>query len=502
MRTTFLISFIYLLIVPLQLLASDDQTDPLSGFIEQGMSDWHVPGMAVAVTTESEVLFQKGFGTIGADGGDAIDEHTLFAIASTTKAMIAASILILVDEEKITLDDLAIKHLPELQFGDTSMNGQVTIRDLLTHRTGLGSTDFWEFAEDMPLSEQVTRLQLVKPSVSLRSAFQYQNTMFQILGLIVESVSGRSWEEFLRTRIWLPLGMNETFAARTGFKRGQKFVLPYFYENDEFTQAKWDFEPDHSDAAGSVWSSISDMTKWAQFLLRGGVTVDGERLLSEASISEMFQPQMLIQPGGSYPTVALTKPNWTSYGLGWFQQDFQGRKIDFHTGSLSGLIALIGLDRAHSKAVIVLGNRDHAEMRHAVLWRVMDQRPLESMPDWNADISDLYQKARDEGDKYWKEVVATRLQDTQTSLAADAYLWTYENATMGHLTIVKTKDGLRLNTRKDYMDLSHWHLDTFLVQRNDLNQRFLISFQINTEGKVQSLDLFGDVFEKLEEPEK
>ena len=120
MRKTVLVSFICFLILSSQVLAADDQTDSLSGFIEQGMSDWHVPGMAVAVTTESELLFQKGFGTTGAGYGDAIDEHTLFAIASTTKAMLAAAVLMLVDEKKLGLDDLAIKHFPELQFGDTS----------------------------------------------------------------------------------------------------------------------------------------------------------------------------------------------------------------------------------------------------------------------------------------------------------------------------------------------------------------------------------------------
>ena len=143
------------LLLTQSLLASDESIETLPQFIEEGMTAWHVPGMAVAVVTDEKILFQQGFGKTEVSGGSKVDAHTQFAIASTTKAMIAASIMILADENKLALDDLAIKHLPELQFGDIWLNSEVTLRDMLTHRTGLASTDFWTFFQGMPLDEQI-----------------------------------------------------------------------------------------------------------------------------------------------------------------------------------------------------------------------------------------------------------------------------------------------------------------------------------------------------------
>jgi len=363
------VAFAILLAVSTSALAYED-SERLATFVESGMEQWQVPGMAVAVVSGDEVMFQQGFGATALNDGVKVDEHTQFAIASTTKAMVVAGILMLVDEGKLSLDDPIVKYIPELHFSDPMLTEQIMVRDLLAHRTGLPSTDFWTFFQDMPLDEQIRRLESVPVAAPLRTRLIYQNTMFELAGLLIERLSGIRWDDFLKERLWQPIGMNETFGARGQIGSGLTHVTPYYVLDEQLTLAEWDFPADLADAAGSVWSSIHDMSLWAQFLLRDGVAADGKRLVSEASVEEMFKPQQLASPDDFYPTVALTQPNWRSYGLAWFQQDFQGRKIDFHTGSLSGLIAIIGLDRAGDKAVVVLGNRDHAEMRHAVI-RVM-----------------------------------------------------------------------------------------------------------------------------------
>ncbi len=480
------------------LLADDAVIEQLPGFIEKGMSAWHVPGMAVTVVTDQDLLFQKGFGSTAADGGSAVDEHTLFAIASTTKAMVAAAIMMLVEEDKLALDDLAIDHLPELQFADAWLNSQVTVRDMLTHRTGLSSTDYWSFLQSTPLMEQIKRLRHVDPTASIRSRFQYQNTMFELLGLIIERLSGQAWEEFVSERIWSPLAMHETYASRGRIGEDKVHVMPYLYFNDSLSLTEWNLDPDLADAAGSVWSSVSDMGRWAQFLLRGGVTGDGQRLLSEAGIAELFKPQMLIEAGDFYPTTEITHPNWLSYGLGWFQQDFQGRKIDFHTGSLSGLIALIGLDREHNRAVVILGNRDHAEMRHAVLWQIMDQEPTETRRDWNEEVLALYTGREQKQKERWEKTVSERLPGTVASLPTQDFTGTYHNAAVGEVSIVQSETGMKLLTTNMYIMLSHWHLDTFLAEREDLDFKFLLPFSISPNGTVQSLKFAGQTFDKMD----
>ena len=469
----------------------------LSSFTKRGMELWHVPGMSVAVVTKDEVLFQQGFGVTAVDQGQAVDEHTLFAIASTTKAMVAAGILMLVDEDKLSLDDPVTRYIPELHFENPMLTQQVTVRDLLAHRTGLPGTDFWMFFQNMPLDEQIPRLQKVPSEAPVRTRLIYQNTMFEIAGLLIERLGGKPWDDFLTERLWQPIGMLETYGDRAQNGAGKTHVTPYLYNDDQLTVANWDFPADHASAAGSAWSSIHDMSLWAQFLLSDGVTKKGDRLISEAGIQQMFEPQQLSSPADFYPTVELTKPNWRSYGLAWFQQDFQGRKIDYHTGSLSGLIAIIGLDRAEDKAVIVLGNRDHAEMRHALMWDVFDNTEGDKHRDWNQAVYDLYAAQVVKNEERWLETLGKRIKRTRPSMKSVAYKGRYSNPVFGDITIEGSGPYLTLKTGQVDFEMRHWHFDSFLVEYKNWNMREFATFNIDPAGSISSLKLFGEIFERV-----
>ena len=474
-------------------------SERLSAFVEEGMDLWHVPGMSVAVVTKDEVLYQRGFGSTGIDEGRPVDEHTLFAIASTTKAMVAAGLLMLADEGKLSLDDPIIEHIPELHFNDPSLTQQLSVRDLLAHRTGLPSTDYWFYLAGLPLDEQLLRLRTVQAEAPVRTRLIYQNTMFEIAGLLLERLSGQPWHHFLTERLWHPIGMLETYGTRGEIRSDQSHVRPHLYLDDQLAVSEWDVSADHADAAGSVWSSLHDMSLWAQFLLRGGVTGEGDRLISEESIEQMFEPHQLSAASDFYPTVELTKPNWRSYGLAWFQQDFQGSKIDFHTGSLAGLIAIIGLDRAGDKAVVVLGNRDHAEMRHAVLWEVMDKSDVALRRDWNQEVFDLYARLREEGDQKWQEALEKRLENTEPSLPPEVYVGSYRSATVGDLQIGWTEGEWTLETGLIDFEMTHWHLDTFLAEYKPWEMREFTTFNIGTDGTIVSLEFLGHTFERVDE---
>jgi len=461
------------------------------------MELWHVPGMSVAVVSSDKVHYQRSFGATAVTDGRPVDEHTLFAIASTTKAMVTLGILMLVDDEKLALDDPIIMHIPELHFHDPSLTQQLTLRDLLAHRTGLPSTDYWSFFQGTPLEDQLPRLRTVSPAAPVRTRLIYQNTMFEVAGLLIERISGRPWQDFLAQRLWNPIGMQETYAARGEIPEEASHVMPFYWTDDQLEVAEWDIPEDYADAAGSVWSSIHDMSLWARFLLRGGVTADGERLVSEEGLDEMFKPHQLAAPGDFYPTTELTQPNWRSYGLAWFQQDFQGRKIDFHTGSLSGLIAMIGLDRASDNAVVILGNRDHAEMRHAVLWQVMDQTDPDRQRDWNRAVFDLYESRADDRETKWQEILQKRLENTQTSLPADFYAGNYQDTTFGEVRIETSGNQLIVKAGLVDFEMTHWHLDTFLVEYTPWEMREFATFRIGPDGLVESLDLFGFTFKPV-----
>lgn len=462
---------------------------------ERGKSMWQIPGMAVAVVDSGEVVLQRGFGQTTAEGV-AVDEHTLFANASTTKAMVVAGLLILADEEKLSLDDPVIDHLPEVHFHRDALTQQVTIRDLLAHRTGLPRTDFWTFRQLTPLDEQVRKLRLVEPEAAPRTRLIYQNTMFELAGLIIERVSGQRWDAFLDERLWQPIGMRETFGTRGQIPGNLEHVMPHAKVDDTVRVIPWDLPADLPDAAGSAWSSIHDMTKWARFLLRDGVTESGERLISQDGMAAMFEPHQFATPDDFYPTVELTNPNWRTYGLGWFQQDFDGRKIDFHTGSLDGLVAIIGLDRAGGRAVVVMANMDGAELRHALLWDVMDDSPEAARRDWANEVFNLYRARADEQRDEWTAIAEARLEGTEPSLALEAYLGTWHSEILGDIELRQNASRLVLSTGMYDYDVSHWHLDTFLVNYLTWSRGTFASFSIDPEGEAATLDVFGHTFRR------
>lgn len=471
----------------------------LAGEVERGMEIWQVPGMAVAVVDSNSVRFRHGFGSTAAEGGEAVDEHTMFAIASTTKAMVVTGLLVLADEGKLSLDDPISAHIPELHFHDSIPSDELTIRDMLAHRTGLPSTDYWTFLQAMDLDEQIRRLRLVPASAPPRARLIYQNTMYELAGEIIERVSGKPWDRFIAEQLWEPIGMRDTVAARGRIPAGQSYVLPYKVVAGTLVQTGWNLHEDHADAAGSVWSSAHDMSLWAQFLLRGGVTADGERLVSADVFAQMFEPHQLAEEHDFYPTTALTQPNWRSYGLGWFQQDFQGRMIDFHTGSLGGLVAIIGLDRARDMAVVVLGNRDHAEMRHALLWYVMDDRDAREKPDWNKDVFDLYERRRQEALAGRERLASSRLRGTRPALPLESYAGRYTNGFVGDVEI--ELDGRTLVAGFPALSwrMKHWHLETFdLIDEHGEPVDFA-SFSIGPAGDVSTLTLMGEEFVRVDD---
>ncbi|MEM8942086.1 MAG: serine hydrolase [Pseudomonadota bacterium] len=464
--------------------------------IERGMVAWQIPGVAVAVVEDGKSTFAKGFGSAGLEDAPDVTTDTFFINASTTKAMVATGMLLLVEEGKVDLDDAAIDYLPEVHFADPALTPQITIRDLLTHRTGLPSTDFWTFNQGMALADQLPRLRHVEPVAAPRERKIYQNTMYELAGLVIERVSGEAWEDFLTRRLWRPIGMR-TVGTRNDLPQGAPRAQPYDVFDGEVRKVNHSLRGEVSDAAGSAWSSVEDMVLWIEFLLRGGVTERGQRLLSAAALEEMFTPQQLVNKRDYYPTAALTRPNWISYGLGWYQQDFQGHKIDYHTGSLNGATAIVGLDREAGRGMVMLANRGGAELRHALLWSVMDEGDTAPPRDWVGEVTDLYRKRSQERARKREELEAGRL-DVPPSLPLEAYAGSYNSARGGPLAVLHQGDALQLNTQVRTYRLTPWHSEIFLLMHEDWANPSYARFSLTPAGTVDGLEAFGLEFERLE----
>jgi CubicO group peptidase (beta-lactamase class C family) len=461
-------------------------------YVAKGVLDWKVPGLAVAVVKDGRVAFAKGYGVRELGRPEPVTTRTLFAVGSTTKAMTAALLAMLADEGKLGLDDPVIRHLPAFVLSDPVLTREVTVRDLLTHRAGMPNTDFLWYRTGASPAEVLKRFALVKRETSLRSRFTYQNVMYHAAGEVAAAAGRASWADLMRQRLFDPLGMAGTAPTLGKIPPGTEVAVPHD-EVAGVTKAIRNAAVDNVAAAGSVWSSVEDMAKWVSFLLAGGEH-SGKRLLREASLRELFTPQAIVGPGGFYPTARLTRPHWTTYGLGWFQQDYDGRAVDFHTGSIDGMVAICGLVRDEKLGVVVLANRDHAELRHALMLRVFDAFGRGPGRDWNAELLKLYGDLKAEGQAKRDEAQKSRIAGTQPTLALADYAGVYEDPLYGTATVTEEAGSLLMAREGELRArLEHWSHDTWKATWDmDWVSPVFVRFEVDARGRASRLFL-GDL---------
>jgi CubicO group peptidase (beta-lactamase class C family) len=489
-----IIAFCALTLLPAVVTSQPALLDSFDAYVATAVKDWNVPGLAIAIVKDGQVVFAKGYGVRELGKPEPVDTHTLFAIGSTTKAMTAALIGMLVDEKKVAWDDPVTKHLPWFQFKDPYLTREVTVRDLLTHRARLDNADYLWYGQSTDPHEILRRVRLLDSAYSLRSGFVYQNVMYAAAGAVVEAASGMPWQQMLRTRILEPLGMRETIATAATLRQQPDVASPHDMVKKELRVIE-NASVDGVAPAGSVWSSVSDMAKWMQFMLDGGL-VNGRALLQPKTVAELFKPQAMVGPDGFYPTARLTKPHWTTYGLGWFQQDYRGRAVDFHTGSIDGMVAIHGLIRDERLGVYILANRDHAELRHALMLDVFDRYAGKSDHDWSAEIRTLYAGLQREAEEQQAKEDHRRVTGTSPSLALQKYAGTYSDPLFGD--VVVTYDGTRLHARYGaafVATLEHWNYDTFRASWDAAwRDTALLTFVLNEHGEPARLEGMGAHF--------
>lgn len=487
LRRTFVAA---LLVLPWTVVAVEAQQGPLEGletYVEQGMRDWEVPGLALAVVKDDSVVFARGFGTRTLGRDEPVDAHTSFAIASTTKAFTAMAVAMLVDEGKVRWDDPVSMHVPGFQLADPGLSGELTVRDLLTHRTGLPTSDFLWYASGSSTEEILRRMRFLRPFASPRSRYMYNNNAYMLAGLVVQSASGMPWGEFVRRRILEPLGMRETLTGFVGLDARGNVATPHAEVEGEIRPIRY-LNFDNIGPAGSMNSSVHDVAKWIRFQLGGGEW-NGERLVSVAQHREMLTPQFVIPQAQYYPAARLANPNFTAYGLGWFMQDYRGRKLAMHTGSIDGMTALVAMVPEEQLGLVVFINLDHAELRHALMYRIIDAYLGGPARDWSAELRPLYQGMADRAEAARRERESRRVPRTRPSLPLGAYAGTYADpdSLAGRVTVRLENGRLVASAAGGTMtgEMEHWHYDVFRARwaEASIGTSFL-TFTIDPEGRA------------------
>lgn len=470
------------------------QIQEFDDYVEMVRIQWDVPGLSITVVKENQVVFTKGYGVRELGKPDPVNTETLFACASTTKAMTVALMGMLVDEGKIKWNDRVHKFLPELQLFDPYVTRELTIRDLLIHDSGIGGTDFFTGSMNIPVNEMFRRMELVKPSYPFRSGFEYQNIMYSAAGRIIERLTGKLWSEVIQERIFTPLGMNQT-APKRKFIKGENVTRPHFKINDTIRVIDYGADSEIG-SAGNVWSNADDIGKWVICMLDSS-KFSGGRLLKPETWNEIFKPQTMF-PEDEYPTMQILKPNWRTYGLGWYQHDYKGKKINFHTGSHAGLTAITGQLPDEKLGVFVFGNYDHAEVRHVLLYKTLDFFALGGTRDWNTEFKTLYLKIAEDGKKRKLNFEANKIANTSPSLPLKNYTGKYISPLYGEAEVSLTGKTLFFNINDvSKATLSHWHYDTFYgPYQKAWNGKATARFGLNAAGNVDVLVFDGMEFRK------
>lgn len=480
-----------LLLSPALVAQADPRVAGFEAYTAQAAKDWGAVGLAVAVVKDGKTIFAKGYGVRELGKPDAINENTLFSIGSTTKAMTAAAIGMLVDEGKLRWDDPVTRHLPWFQLSDPYVTREITIRDLLIHRAGLANGDVLWYRTTASPTEVIRRARLIPMAYSFRSGFIYHNVMYATAGAVVAVASGMSWERFVETRIFEPLGMNRTVANLAGTAGKPNVASPHQKVGGEIRVIS-NAAVDSVAAAGSVWSSVSDMARWAAFIIDSG-RVNGRTLLKPGTWAELLKAQTMVPPSEFYPTQELTKPRWMTYGLGWFQHDYRGRMLQFHTGSIDGMVAIIGVIPEERLGIYVLGNLDHVEVRHALLYRALDTWLGVPARDWSTEFRTLYGGLEAAGDSVSAAARRNRIAGTKPSLDLKGYAGTYTDSLVGHVEIRIEEGGLALQFGSEqHATMSHWHFDTFEARwDNSWQGTDLVTFTMNGAGVIDGLRFGG-----------
>lgn len=469
------------------------QAKPLNGleaYIEQAMTAWQVPGAAIAVVKDDSVIYARGFGVRELGKSDRVDANTIFAIASTTKAFTAALIGMLVDEKRVSWDDAVALHYPGFRLADPYVTHELTLRDLLSHRSGLPRGDRLWYLSPYDRTEVIRRLRFLEPATSLRSSYGYQNIMFLTAGQVAEAVTKESWDDALRRRIFVPLGMRATSTSVSALRNARNVAVAHDRIDGVIQPIRWP-SYDNLAGAGSMNSTVTDMAQWLRLQLGRGV-YKGERIISDTVIKEMHTPQMIIRIGKESEEM-FPETHFVAYGLGWSLRDYRGKKLAGHGGVLDGMRTEVLLMPELRAGVVVMANLDGTNLPNAIAYRVIDSFLGTPVKDWSAVYLKAWKRSRTRADSVEQKTAAERVPGTQPRHALSKYTGIFADSLYGSVNVALENNRLVVRMGPHFTgDADHWHYDTFrIVWRDRELGRQFVTFVTDSKGQPSELRLEG-----------
>jgi CubicO group peptidase (beta-lactamase class C family) len=487
----------FLLVLLLTALASAAfaqtiDTRAVDRIVQQTLDAWHIPGAAVAIVKDDKLVYMNGYGVKELGKSDRVTTDTLFEIASTSKAFTTTAMAILVDEKKMKWDDPVRQHIDYFHLTDPCADALVTMRDIVSHRSGFARHDeLWDNTA-FPREQIIRAVGYLKVAKPIRTTYQYNNDMFMTAGEAVAAAAKMPYDTFVKNRIFDPLGMTSTMTSSPAFLATPNHATGHQWSSATQTISVQPYDDvDNIGGAGNIKSNARDMAQWLRMQLADGV-IDGKRVVSAEALQETKTPQFALKTD---PEIDL-ETNVRSYAMGWNVQDYHGTLLVSHAGALNGYRTQVALLPRQHAGIVVLINAGRGYAGLAIRNEVADLILGQAAKDWNA----LFLTADRNGDvkalARKKENEAKRRNDTHPSLDLAAYAGTYSHPAYGPVTIGLENGALVLHWQRINTPMTHWQFDTFSAvdDFNDLDEQ--VTFHLGDDGKVASFTLWGEDFAK------
>lgn len=464
----------------------------IDGLVERVRKEFNVPGIAVAVVKDGQVVLQKGYGVRRVGESAPVTADSLFRIASNTEAFTAASLGILVDEGKIHWDDRVGELMPGFQMYDSYITREMTVTDLLVHRSGLGlgEGDLMFFPPSNLTREQILqRLRFLKPATSFRSGYAYDNLLYLVAGQLIPAVTGTSWDDFVRRRIFAPLGMTHSGTSTEALLKGADVATPHAMVNGKLQPLERE-NVDNNAPAGSIVSCVSDLAKWVRVQLDRG-KMPGGRLFSEAQSKKMWTGQTILP---IHEDPEALRPDFYEYGLGWFLRDYRGRRVVYHTGVLAGFVSRVLMVPDQRLGIVVLTNQEEEGAHSAIAWSIVDHYLAASPTDWVKVFSDAAKKEAAESAAEVAKSGGSRNPNSRPSLPLSKYAGRYQDAWYGDINVTERAGKLVMtftHSKQLVGELEHWQYDTFVAHWRDrsLGADAFVTFSLAPDGSIDEVRL-------------
>lgn len=480
-RLCFYLAFILLLFYPLAADKKPEKVD-LNGFdqfVTEAMKEWQVPGLAISIVKDGEVIYSKGFGYRDKEKKLKVTPETLFAIGSCSKAFTAVSMGILVDEGKLEWNKTVRTYLPEFKLKDPFVSERLTVLDLVCHRSGLPRHEFMWYGSSATRKELFERLQYLELSRDIRTSFQYNNLMFMTAGYMVGKIAGTSWEDFVRERIFKPLNMKSSNFSVEDSKKAPDFSFPYWKKDENIIKIPFR-NIDTIGPAGSINSNVTDMANWVLLNLNKG-KFENKQIISEASLKEIHSPQFIMSKNFQKDMF------YNMYGMGWVITAYRGHLLLTHGGGIDGFLAHVSFMPQENMGIVMLTNLSPNPLSRIIPFNIYDRLlGMDPIP-WIEQVREQEKKAEKEAEKAAKKKDEDRILNTTPSHPPEAFVGDYENPGYGIISIVKDNNGLKAKYNSFEFPLRHYHYNIFELEYEMFGLTMKVSFHIDKKGSIGSL---------------